>query len=119
MAKATATGITLTSAQTITVDVPYTDPVQGAQTFQATWNLHKWSEYRKVVDAQQAGKKTDDDLLDDLVRLEGIKDSQTKQEIPHCDELVAAVMDVTFMRRPLILSWFAAQEGRQQAAAKN
>ncbi|RUR43370.1 hypothetical protein [Vreelandella populi] len=115
----TATTIKLTSAVTITVDVPYTDPIQGAQTFQATWKLHKWDEYRGIVTAQQAGEKTDEDLMEDLVRLDGLKDSETKEQIAHCDELVDAAMSVTFMRRPLILSWFAAQEGRNQAAAKN
>lgn len=122
MSKAVATKastIMLTSATTITVDVPYTDPIQGAQTFQATWNLHKWDEYRSIVNAQQAGEKSDEDLIEDLVRIDGLKDSETKEEIAHCDELVDAVMSVTFMRRPLILSWFAAQEGRSQAAAKN
>lgn len=122
MSKAVATKastIMLTSATAITVDVPYTDPIQGAQTFQATWNLHKWSEYRSIVNAHQAGEKSDEDLLEDLVRIDGVKDSETKEEIAHCDDLVNAVMDVTFMRRPLLLSWFAAQEGRNQAAAKN
>ncbi len=122
MSKAVATkaaNIKVTSATAITVDVPYTDPIQGAQTFQATWNLHEWEKYRSIVDAQHAGKMSDEDLLKDLISIEGLKDSETKEEIDHCDELIDAVMSVTFMRRPLILSWFAAQEGRNQAAAKN
>lgn len=122
MSKAVATKastIKLTSAATITVDVPYTDPVTGPQTFKATWNLHSFTEYKKKLEDQQAGKSKDDDLLEDLISLEEIKDSETGEKIPHCNELVDAVMNVTFMRRPLLLSWYPAQEGRNQAAAKN
>lgn len=114
-----ASTIKVTSAATITVDVPYTDPIQGAQTFKATWTLHSFTDYKKKVEDQQAGKSKDVDVLEDLISLEGIKDSVTGEEIPHCNELVDAVMDVTFMRRPLLLSWYPAQEGRNQAAAKN
>jgi|TARA_R110001583_G_scaffold192029_1_gene358074 hypothetical protein len=109
----------ITDAESITVPVPYTDPLKGAREFKATWKLHPWKEYRAIVDAQQAGQKTDEDLLEDLIALEGIKDSESGEEIKHCQELVDAAMSVTFIRRPLILSWFAAQEGRSQAAAKN
>lgn len=111
--------IKITAAVSVTVPVPYTDPIQGAKTFNATWKLHEWNEYHKIADAAKAGKKSDEDLLEDLISLEGIKDSETGKEIKHCQELVDAAMKVTFIRRPLILSWFAAQEGRNQAAAKN
>lgn len=109
----------ITQAESITVPVPYTDPIQGPKTFDATWKLHPWEEYRAIVESQKAGKKTDEDLLVDLISLDGIKDSETGKDIKHCQELVDAAMSVTFIRRPLIMSWFAAQEGRNQAAAKN
>ncbi|WP_422102000.1 hypothetical protein [Vreelandella sp.] len=109
----------ITQAETVTVPVPYTDPIQGPKEFKATWKLHPWKEYRAIVDAQQAGTKADEELLEDLVSLEGIEDSETKEKIQHCQALVDAAMSVTFIRRPLILSWFAAQEGRSRAATKN
>ena len=104
---------------TVTVDVPIQVPGdKKAASIQAEWKLHKWDDYRAVVDAQQAGKKKDEDLLDDLVNVSGIK-GEDKKDLPFDKELVEQLMQETYIRRPLILSWYAAQEGRSQAAAKN
>ena len=104
---------------TVTVDVPIQVPGdKKAASIQAEWKLHKWDDYRAGVDAQQAGKNKDEDLLDDLVNVSGIK-GEDKKDLPFDKELVEQLMQETYIRRPLILSWYTAQEGRNQAAAKN
>ncbi|WP_447043969.1 hypothetical protein [Vreelandella sp. H-I2] len=109
----------LKKIETTTVDVPVQVPGEKKPaTIQAEWKLHKWDAYRSIVDAQQAGKKKDEDLLEDLVNVSGIK-GEDKKDLPFDKALVEQLMQETYIRRPLILSWFAAQEGRNQAAAKN
>lgn len=109
----------LTKTPTITVDVPVKVPSEEkASTIQVTWKLRDWDDYRKMVDDQQNHKAQDEDLLADLKSVEGIKDEKGN-DLPHSDDLVQQLMQITYVRRPLILSWFAAQEGRTQAAAKN
>lgn len=102
-----------------TVDVPVQVPGEDKpSTIQVTWKLHDWHSYRATVKAQQEGDKPDEDLLDDLEDVSGIKDDKGK-DVPFNKELLEQLMQATYIRRPLILSWFAAQEGRNQAAAKN
>ncbi|OWV29452.1 hypothetical protein [Halomonas campaniensis] len=104
---------------TITVDVPIQVPGdKKASTIQAEWKLRKWDDYRANVEAAQSGKKKDEEFLEDLVNISGIK-GEDKKDLPFDKELVEQLMQETYIRRPLILSWYAAQEGRSQAAAKN
>lgn len=111
--------LVLKKIPTITVDVPVHVPGEDKpSTIQATWKLHDWDTYRAMVEAQQEGKKKDEELLDDLESVSGIKD-ENGNDMPFNKELVEQLMQATYIRRPLILSWFAAQEGRSQAAAKN
>lgn len=111
--------LVLKKIPTTTVDVPVQVPgEEKTSTIQATWKLHDWDAYRKTVEAQQEGKKNDEELLDDLENVTGIKD-ENGNELPFDKALVEQLMQATYIRRPLILSWFAAQEGRSQAAAKN
>jgi len=110
---------TLKDIPDITVDVPVQVPGEKkASSLQATWTLHDWDEYRKKAEELREGKLSDDDVLKDLVSLGGIKDEKGKA-LEYSDDLLKAVLKKTYVRRPLLLSWFAAQEGRQQAAAKN
>lgn len=109
----------LAKTPTVTVDVPVQVPGNDKPaTIKATWKLHKWDEYREMVKQQQEGNAQDEDLLTDLVKLDGIKDEDGNL-IEHSKDLVEQLMQITHVRRPLILSWFAAQEGRTQASAKN
>jgi|GEM_PF-2890729 len=111
--------LVLKKIPTTTVDVPVQVPgEEKPATIHATWKLHDWDTYRATVEAQQAGKKNDEELLDDLEGVSGIKD-ENGNDMPFNKELVEQLMQATYIRRPLILSWFAAQEGRSQAAAKN
>ncbi|WP_447956501.1 hypothetical protein [Vreelandella sp. EE7] len=111
--------LVLKKIPTITVDVPVQVPEEeNPSTIQATWKLHNWDDYRATVTAQQAGKKDDEDLIKDLQGITGIKGEDGK-DLPFDKDLLEQLMQTTYIRRPLILSWFAAQEGRNQAAAKN
>ena len=109
----------LAKTPTVTVDVPVQVPgADKPSTIKATWKLYSWDDYREIMEQQQKGDKGDEDLLGDLVKLDGIKD-EGGNLVEHTKELVEQLMQITYVRRPLILSWFAAQEGRTQAAAKN
>lgn len=111
--------LVLKKIPTTTVDVPVQVPgEEKPSTIQATWKLHDWDTYRATVEAQQEGKKNDEELLDDLENVTGIKD-ENGNDIAFDKSLVEQLMQATYIRRPLVLSWFAAQEGRNQAAAKN
>lgn len=111
--------LVLKKIATTTVDVPVQVPgEEKPSTIQAEWKLHDWDTYRNAVDDQQKGKAKDEDLLDDLVSVTGIKDEKGN-DVPYDKALLEQLMQTTYIRRPLVLSWFAAQEGRTQAAAKN
>ncbi len=109
----------LKKIETTTVDVPVQVPGEKkAASIQAEWKLHKWDDYRAIVEAAQAGKRKDEEFLEDLVNISGIK-GEDKKDLDFDKALVEQLMQETYIRRPLILSWYAAQEGRSQAAAKN
>ncbi|MFK4014880.1 hypothetical protein [Cobetia marina] len=104
----------------ITVPVSVVVPGEEAPaTLYATWRLHPVSETQKIMEKQRAGEMDDEALVDqDLVGLSGISDEKGK-EVPFSKDLVAQLMDTAYVRKNLIMSWFAAQQGRSEAAAKN
>jgi hypothetical protein len=111
--------LVLKAIPTTTVDVPVKVPgEEKTVTIQAEWTLHKWDKYREVVEKSQKPAFKDEDLIKDLKGLSGIKGEDGK-DLKFDKALVEQLMQETYIRRPLILSWFAAQEGRSQAAAKN
>lgn len=88
-------------------------------TITATWKLHKWDEFQARFSDMQAGTMTDEDLVEqDLVDLGGIRDEKG-EPLPFNPELVQELLQLGYVRRPLIASWFEAQNGRAKAAAKN
>ncbi|MBB3142828.1 hypothetical protein [Halomonas organivorans] len=100
----------------VTVQVPGDDE---PSTIHARWRLHPVSKTREIFEQQRDGKLDDDALVaQDLLGLEGIKDEKGK-DVSFSQDLVAQLMETPYVRRPLVLSWYAAQEGRAQAAAKN
>lgn len=111
--------LVLKKIPTTIVDVPVKVPGEETTvTIQAEWTLHKWDKYREVVESSKKPEFKDEDLLKDLKGLSGIKGEDDK-DLPFDKALVEQLMQETYIRRPLILSWFAAQEGRNQAASKN
>lgn len=111
--------LVLKKIPTTIVDVPVKVPGEDKTvTIQAEWTLHKWDKYREVIEASKKPEFKDEDLLEDMKGISGIKGEDGK-DLPFNKELVEALMQETYIRRPLILSWFAAQEDRSQAAAKH
>lgn len=105
---------------TATVDVAIQVPgEQDTSTVQATWRLHAWDDFQARMEQMKAGKLTDEQLVEeDLHELAGVKDEQGK-DLPLSPELAADLLQIGYVRRPLIASWYDAQMGRNQAAAKN
>ncbi|WP_322528989.1 hypothetical protein R5R73_04940 [Salinicola sp. LHM] len=111
--------------QSITdIVVPVTIEVPGAKepsTIRARWRLNSVSKTQEIVQAQRDKENplTDDQLVEqDLLGLEDVTDADGNP-VSFSTELVAQLMDIPYVRRPLVLSWFQAQAGRGEAAAKN
>lgn len=102
--------------------VPVTIEVPGADepsTIRARWRLHPVSKTQEMMQAQRDNELTDDELVEqDLLGLEDVADAEGNP-IKFGKKLVAQLMEIPYVRRPLVLSWFQAQQGRGEAAAKN
>ncbi|WP_016854792.1 hypothetical protein [Halomonas smyrnensis] len=100
----------------VTVHTPGDDK---PSTIHARWKLHTVSESQAIIEQQRAGELDDDALVaQDLLGLEGITDEKGN-DVPFSQDLIDQLMDTAYVRRPLVMSWFAAQQGRAEAAAKN
>lgn len=104
----------------ITVPVSVNVPGEAEpKTIYARWRLHPVSESKAIMEQQRAGQLDDDALVkQDLLGLSGITD-EDGNEVAFSEELVAQLMDTAYVRIPLGMSWFVAQQGRAEAAAKN
>lgn len=104
----------------VTVDVSIQVPGEAEpSTLNARWRLHPWDEYRAKVEQLKGDQVTDERLVaDDLLELTGVKGEDGKP-LEHSAELVEQLMQISFVRRALVMSWFSAQEGRAASAAKN
>jgi len=102
--------------------VPVTIQVPGAEepsTIRARWRLHPVSKSQEIMQSQRNGELTDEQLVEqDLLGLEDVTDADGNP-VKFGKKLVAQLMDIPYVRRPLVLSWFQAQQGRGEAAAKN
>jgi len=100
----------------VTVQVPGEEKPSVAV---ARWRLHAFDDFKAKADAMSRGEIGDEQLVDDdLLGLEGIKDEDGK-DLPFSAELAHQLMQITAFRRSLIASWFNAQQGGAEAAAKN
>lgn len=103
---------------TVPVDVQVPGEAELSR-IQATWKLHGFDEANARVKAIHAGEIDDQQLVaEDLLGLADVKDEQGK-DLAFTPELVVQLMQMTYVRQPLIGSWFAAQSCRAEAAAKN
>lgn len=104
------------------ITVPVTIQVPGddeTKTIHARWRLHPVSKTQEIMESQRAGDLNDDQLVkQDLLGLEGVTD-EGGEPVTFGSDLVEQLMDIPYVRHPLMMSWFAAQQGRAQAAAKN
>ncbi|NWO11732.1 hypothetical protein HLV40_15175 [Chromohalobacter salexigens] len=100
----------------VTIDPPGADE---PSTIRARWRLHPVSKTQEMMQAQRDNELTDDELVEqDLLGLEDVADAEGNS-IKFDKKLVAQLMEIPYVRRPLVLSWFQAQQGRGEAAAKN
>ena len=100
----------------VSIHVPGEDK---PSTIEATWKLHKWDDFQARLQAIQDGELTDEQLVEeDLVTLSGIK-NEAGEQIAYSKDVAAQLMQLGYVRRPLMASWFEAQNGRAKAAAKN
>ncbi|MBW5802048.1 hypothetical protein [Halomonas elongata] len=104
----------------IWVDVEIRTPgLEEPEALQARWRLHPFEDYKARLEKLQHGELGDEEIVEeDLLELAGAVTADGK-DLPHCPELVAEVMNKTYARKALVLSWHKAQEGRAAAAAKN
>lgn len=99
----------------ITVDVEIRQPGRAEpDVFQATWKLHKRDARRAREEEMRNGDLSDEQLIErDLVSI-----SEVRNEAG--EPLTALqLLQYAHVERPLILSWFKAQECREASAQKN
>lgn len=100
----------------VTVHVP---GEEAPSTAVARWRLHAFDDFKDKADAMRRGEIDDEQLVkDDLLDMEGIKDEDGK-DLAFSADLAHQLMQITAFRRSLIASWFTAQQGGAEAAAKN
>lgn len=104
------------------ITVPVTVHVPGDEestVFHAKWRLHPVSKAREIMEQQRKGELNDDALVkQDLIGLQGVFD-EAGNERSFSPELVQEMLEVSYVRIPLVMSWYAAQNGQAEAAAKN
>ncbi|XKE45754.1 hypothetical protein LG302_01015 [Halomonas organivorans] len=104
----------------ITVAVPIKVPGEDEPSvIQARWRLRTWDDYQARSEEVRRQEVSDEALVgDDLLDLEGIQD-EGGQALDYSPALLEQLMQITPVRQALVLSWFRAQQGREEAAAKN
>lgn len=104
----------------ITVPVTvYTPGDDEPSEFHARWRLHPWEVTKERREAMNAGEVTDEQVVaDDLLELLDVLDADGNA-ITDSAELRQWMMSQTWVRRPLLASWFVAQSGYVKEAAKN
>lgn len=103
---------------TVPVDINVPGEDAASRIF-ATWKLHTYDGVQERRAAIASGEMSDEQVTEaDLVNLSDLSDEQGNK-LDFTPELVAQLLQMTYVRTPLIQSWFVAQSGRSEAAAKN
>ncbi|GAA3704359.1 hypothetical protein GCM10022421_08970 [Oceanisphaera sediminis] len=84
----------------------------------ATWKLYGYDDAQTRIAAIHKGEVTDEQLTEDLINIGDLSDEQG-QPVAFSPELARKLLQMTYVRIPLINSWFSAQQCRAEAAAKN
>ncbi|KFF48098.1 hypothetical protein GY26_16020 [Gammaproteobacteria bacterium MFB021] len=104
----------------ITVVVEFTVPGQkDTASIDATWRLLRRKEFEAFQQRVDQEQLSDEQVLDEmLVKLTGVADEQGD---PAADtpELRRAILQEDYVARPLMLSFWTAQQGREKHVAKN
>lgn len=100
----------------VDIHVPGEEPVSRIY---ATWKLHSYNGAQERTEAIRRGEVTDEQVVtDDLVNLSDLSDEQGNA-VAFTPELALQLLQMTYVRVPLVTSWYAAQQGRSEAVAKN
>ncbi|MFP2768036.1 hypothetical protein [Oceanisphaera sp. KMM 10153] len=103
---------------TVPVDIQVPGEAEPSR-IQATWKLYDYDEAQARIDKINAQKLDDAQLVaDDLRGLSELFDEQG-QPVAFTPELAQQLLKKTYVRIPLVRSWFFAQNCRTEAAAKN
>ncbi|WP_129138787.1 hypothetical protein [Modicisalibacter coralii] len=104
------------------ITVPVTIQIPGEEStckISARWRLHDVPDAQKRQEQMQKSELSEDQLVEeDLLDIEGMSDEKGKP-LKLTKDIRDQLMRKAYIRRPLVLSWFAAQQGRGEAAAKN
>jgi hypothetical protein len=103
---------------TVPVDIQVPGEAETCR-IEARWKLHGFDAARARIEAIQAGKVTDEQLVAEDLLSAGPFRQADGTEIPFSAELAQSLLQMTYVRMPLVQSWFAAQNCRQEASAKN
>ena len=104
----------------ITVPVVIHVPGEAEESrISATWTLYPVDEGKARVDQMQAGEISDEQLVAEDLQDAGPFLTPEGKAIPFTPELAQQLLQKMYVRRPLINSWFAAQNARTEEAAKN
>lgn len=103
---------------TVPVDIHVPGEASASRIY-ATWKLHAFDAAQKTIHAIKSSEITDIQLVDDdLINITELSDEKG-QTVAYTPEVAKQLLQMTYVRQPLINSWFAAQQGHSEAAVKN
>ncbi|SES12587.1 hypothetical protein SAMN04487958_107204 [Vreelandella subterranea] len=103
----------------VLINVPGDRGKSTQHTITVRYRLLSVTEQREIFDASPEDRPNDDDLMArDVIDIEGIKDEDGKV-LPYDIELLSQLMDISYVREPIINGWLRAQAGAGEAKQKN
>lgn len=103
---------------TVPVDIQVPGEPEKSRIY-ATWKLYGFDEANARIRQTHTGEVNDQQLVaEDLLSLSDLKDEQGNA-VEFTPELARQLLQITYVRLPLINSFFTAQQCRVEAAAKN
>lgn len=103
----------------VPIDVPGDKGRSTRSSITVRYRLLSVSEHREVLDAAPENRIDDDELMArDIINIEGVADEDGKP-LEYSTELLAQLMDVPYVRLPIVQGWMRAQTGAEEARQKN
>lgn len=103
----------------VPIDVPGDKGKTTRQSIIVRYRLLSVTEQREVFEADPDDRIGDDELMArDVVDIQGVKDEDGKS-LEYSTELLAQLMDVPYVRLPIVQGWMRAQSGAAEARQKN
>lgn len=110
----------LKKVASVTVDVDIEVPGNKHDSrIRVEYRLRSVTEQQEVFESKNSKRITDDELMQsDIINITGIKD-ESGAAIPFSSELLAQLMDIIYIRKPLIAGWMRVQAGAVGETEKN